>query len=93
MAPEFVSAMQHGKWGGGRTRVVMYTIEGIVTAVIPWSCAFPERVALFCPSTELGLVNICLYDCGNDGRVADPRMSRCAIGIGHLAYLHKNFAS
>lgn len=57
--------MSYAEWeiDWPRTKVVMYTIEGIVTAFIPWSCAFPERVALFWPSTELGLVNMCLYAC------------------------------
>ena len=39
----------------------MYAIEPGVTLVMPWIRAFPDRVALFSLSTELGDVNTCLY--------------------------------
>jgi hypothetical protein len=38
----------------------MYAIDPDVTCVIPWMRAFPECVALFSFSTELGDVKICL---------------------------------
>jgi hypothetical protein len=38
----------------------MYAIEAGVTLVMPWIRAFPDRVALFSFSTELGDVNTCL---------------------------------
>ena len=42
---------------------------------MPWMRAFPERVALFCFSTELGEVNICLkvyFGINNEGNYALP---------------------
>ena len=38
----------------------MYAIEAGVTRVIPWSRAFPDRVALNSLPTELGDVKTCL---------------------------------
>lgn len=35
-------------------------MEAVVTAVMPWMRALPDRVALISFSTELGEVNICL---------------------------------
>jgi len=43
-----------------RTWVVIYAIDAEVTCIIPWIRAFPDRVALFTLSTELGEVNTCL---------------------------------
>jgi len=36
-------------------------MEAVVTRVMPWMRAFPDRVAFASFSTELGEVNICLY--------------------------------
>lgn len=42
------------------TWVATYANEAMVTDVMPWIRAFPERVALGSLSTELGEVKICL---------------------------------
>jgi hypothetical protein len=43
-----------------RTCVAMYAMEAVVTEVMPWMRALPDRVALTSFSTELGEVNTCL---------------------------------
>ena len=40
--------------------VAMYAMEDVVTEVMPWMQALPDRVALTSFSTELGEVNTCL---------------------------------
>jgi hypothetical protein len=45
---------------GVHTWVAIYVREGLVTEVIPWILALPERVALTSLSTELGDVKMCL---------------------------------
>ena len=38
-------------------------MEAIVTWVILWMCALPDRIAFGSFSTELGDVKMCLYAC------------------------------
>jgi hypothetical protein len=50
-------------------------MEAVVTRVMPWMRALPDRVALASFSTELGEVNICLNACERKlvGQVSDYR--------------------
>jgi len=57
---QLMNTKEYGKAGQSLTWVATYAIDGIVTCVIPWIRALPDRVALGSFSTELGEVKMCL---------------------------------